>query len=87
MRGVHDVVLAVGDSPTVTYATNGQTTELRTTLVVGADGRASTVRKQAGITLDRQQPISYIEGLLVDGLDGTQDPLRHADRIAEWSCG
>jgi 2-polyprenyl-6-methoxyphenol hydroxylase-like FAD-dependent oxidoreductase len=73
VRGVRDVVLAVGNSPTVTYATNGQVTELRSTLVVGADGRASTVRKQAGITLDRQEPISYIAGLLVDGLDGVPD--------------
>ena len=73
VRGVRDVVLADGSAPTVTYATNGQATELRTTLVVGADGRASTVRKQAGITLERQEPISYIAGLLVDGLDGVPD--------------
>jgi 2-polyprenyl-6-methoxyphenol hydroxylase-like FAD-dependent oxidoreductase len=73
VRGVRDVVVAVGSSPTVTYAANGQATELRTTLVVGADGRASTVRKQAGITLDRQEPTSYIAGLLVDGLDGVPD--------------
>ncbi|MGO9875533.1 MAG: FAD-dependent oxidoreductase [Acidimicrobiia bacterium] len=69
-RGVRDVVLSIGSSPIVTYTTNGDATELRTTLVVGADGRGSTVRKQAGIALDRQEPISYIAGLLVDGLDG-----------------
>jgi menaquinone-9 beta-reductase len=70
VRGVHDLVVAVGRRPGVTYATNGQGAELQSTLVVGADGRASTVRKQAGITLERQEPISYIAGLLVDGLDG-----------------
>jgi 2-polyprenyl-6-methoxyphenol hydroxylase-like FAD-dependent oxidoreductase len=73
VRGVRDVVLADGSSPTVTYATKAQVTELRTTLVVGADGRASTVRKQAGISLDRQEPMSYIAGLLVDGLDSVPD--------------
>ncbi len=73
VRGVRDVVLALGSSPTVTYVTNGEATELRSTLVVGADGRGSTVRKQAGITLDRQEAISYIAGLLVDGLDGVPD--------------
>jgi menaquinone-9 beta-reductase len=72
-RGVHDVVLAAGRPPVVTYATNGEAKELRPTLVVGADGRASTVRKQVGITLERQEPISYIAGLLVDGLDGVPD--------------
>ena len=73
VRGARDVVIAGGSSPTVTYGTNGQATELRTTLIVGADGRASTVRKQAGITLERQEPMSYIAGLLVDGLDGVPD--------------
>ena len=73
VRGVRNVVLAAGSPPRVTYATNGQATELRSTLIVGADGRASTVRKQSGITLERQEPISYIAGLLVDGLDGVPD--------------
>jgi 2-polyprenyl-6-methoxyphenol hydroxylase-like FAD-dependent oxidoreductase len=40
---------------------------------VGADGRASTVRRQAGIALQHQEPINYITGLLVDGLDGVPD--------------
>jgi 2-polyprenyl-6-methoxyphenol hydroxylase-like FAD-dependent oxidoreductase len=73
VRGVHDVTLGDGSSPTVVYNTNRQVTELRTTLVVGADGRASTVRKQTGITLERQEPRNYIAGLLVDGLDGVPD--------------
>jgi 2-polyprenyl-6-methoxyphenol hydroxylase-like FAD-dependent oxidoreductase len=72
-RGTRDVKLANGGTPTVSYAANGTTHELRTSLVVGADGRTSTVRKQAGITLERQPPISYIAGLLVDGLDGVPD--------------
>ncbi len=73
VRGVRDVVVTGGSSPTMTYATNGHAIELRSGLVVGADGRASTVRKQAGITLERQEPISYISGLLVEGLDGVPD--------------
>ena len=73
VRGARDIVLEAGRAPRVTYATNGRETDLRSTLVVGADGRASTVRKQAGITLDRQEPISYISGLLVEGLDGVPD--------------
>jgi 2-polyprenyl-6-methoxyphenol hydroxylase-like FAD-dependent oxidoreductase len=68
VRGVRNVTLAHGSSPTLTYATEGRVAELATTLVVGADGRASTFQKQAGISLDRQEPISYIAGLLVDGL-------------------
>jgi len=69
LRGVRDVKLVAGGAPSVTYRTNGQTNEINASLVVGADGRASTIRKQAGITLERQEPFSYIAGLLIEGLD------------------
>jgi menaquinone-9 beta-reductase len=80
VRGARDVKLANGASPTVAYTTNASPHEVRTTLVVGADGRASTVRKQTGIALERQSAMSYIAGLLVDGLDGVPDDH---DAIAE----
>ena len=73
VRGVRDVKLSGGGSPSVAYVTDAGTSEVNCTLVVGADGRASTIRKQAGITLERQEPISYIAGLLVEGLDGVPD--------------
>jgi len=72
VRGVRDVNLA-GDGPTVSYATNGRSHDVSTSLVVGADGRNSIVRKQAGITLEREPAITHIAGLLVDGLDGVPD--------------
>src|SRR5262245_34160238 len=40
VRGVRDATVAPGAAPTVTYATNGQPTEVHTSLVIGADGRA-----------------------------------------------
>jgi 2-polyprenyl-6-methoxyphenol hydroxylase-like FAD-dependent oxidoreductase len=73
VRGAHDVKLTSGPSPTVSYGADGGTHELTTSLVVGADGRSSTVRKQAGITLERQEAISYIAGLLVDDLVDVPD--------------
>lgn len=73
VRGARDVKLASGASPKVSYATDGQVAEVRASLVVGADGRNSTVRKQAGISLERQPAVSYIAGLLVDGLDEVPD--------------
>jgi 2-polyprenyl-6-methoxyphenol hydroxylase-like FAD-dependent oxidoreductase len=73
VRGVRDVKLGGGSAPTVSYRSKDQIAEVRTTLVVGADGRASTIRKQAGITLERQEPISYIAGLLLAGLDDVPD--------------
>src|SRR3954447_20676135 len=39
VRGVKDVKLAGGASPTISYRVNGDGGEISTTLVVGADGR------------------------------------------------
>jgi 2-polyprenyl-6-methoxyphenol hydroxylase-like FAD-dependent oxidoreductase len=73
VRGVSDVHVDVGSSPRVTYSTGGSVAEVDAALVVGADGRASTVRRAAGITLERQEPFSYIAGLLVEGLEVPAD--------------
>jgi menaquinone-9 beta-reductase len=72
VRGVHDVKLSAGQPVLVTYS-SGRAGELRALLVVGADGRSSTVRRQAGISLERDDPVNYIAGLLVDGLAGIPD--------------
>jgi 2-polyprenyl-6-methoxyphenol hydroxylase-like FAD-dependent oxidoreductase len=73
VRGTRDVHVTAGRAPEVSYATQNGSADLRASLVVGADGRASTVRKQIGIRLQRQDPITYIAGLLVDGLRGVPD--------------
>jgi 2-polyprenyl-6-methoxyphenol hydroxylase-like FAD-dependent oxidoreductase len=73
VRGVRDVAITGGASPSVAYRVGDTTDEIATALVIGADGRASTVRKQAGITLERQEPISYIAGLLIDDLEVPDD--------------
>jgi 2-polyprenyl-6-methoxyphenol hydroxylase-like FAD-dependent oxidoreductase len=73
VRGVRGVEVGHRGGPTVAYAVDGGDDEITASLVVGADGRASTVRKQAGITLERQEPITYIAGLLIDGLDDVPD--------------
>jgi 2-polyprenyl-6-methoxyphenol hydroxylase-like FAD-dependent oxidoreductase len=49
VRGVRDVKLTADPSPVVTYAIDGEMHEAEASLVVGADGRTSTVRKQTGI--------------------------------------
>jgi 2-polyprenyl-6-methoxyphenol hydroxylase-like FAD-dependent oxidoreductase len=72
-RGVRDVKLSPGPPVTVAYRVDDDRHEVTGDLVVGADGRASTVRKQAGIRLERDKAISYIAGLLLDGLDDVPD--------------
>jgi 2-polyprenyl-6-methoxyphenol hydroxylase-like FAD-dependent oxidoreductase len=75
VRGVHDVKLRAGQPVSVTYSSDSsdRAGEAHARLVVGADGRSSTVRRQAGISLRRDDPINYITGLLVDGLEGVPD--------------
>jgi menaquinone-9 beta-reductase len=74
LRGVTAVEVAPGANPTVAYTgDDGARVELAPRLVVGADGRASTVRRQVGITLQRQAEVHMIAGLLVDGLDDVPD--------------
>jgi 2-polyprenyl-6-methoxyphenol hydroxylase-like FAD-dependent oxidoreductase len=80
VRNVHDVKLTTGPTVSVQYSSDGDH-ELTAQLVVGADGRSSTVRRQAGIRLERDAPISYIAGLLADGLG--EIPADHDVLISE----
>ena len=81
VRGVRDVRLSSGQPVTVSYDHEGERFEVSARLVVGADGRSSTIRKQAGIELERQPPMNYIAGLLLDDLDGVPDD--HDVMVAE----
>jgi menaquinone-9 beta-reductase len=74
LRGVTDVKVAPGPDPTVAFTSvGGERVELAARLVVGADGRASVVRRQVGIPLHRQAEVHMIAGLLVDGLEDVPD--------------
>ena len=52
--------------PEVCYRVDGVERRMRCRLVVGADGRRSVVREQAGIMLHTAAPTHLISGLLVD---------------------
>jgi len=55
-----------GAMPTVVIEWEGRVEELRARLVVGADGRASLVRKWAGFTVHHDPPRLLIAGVLFD---------------------
>lgn len=71
LRGVREVVVAPGEHPTVTYRLGTAQHEVKASLVVGADGRGSVVRRCAGITLEQQEASAYVVGLLLDGVAGS----------------
>ena len=68
-RGVDDVQLTPGPRPRVAYQREGARHEVEARLVVGADGRGSVIRRQAGITLDRDPTHHLFGGMLIEGAD------------------
>jgi len=70
IRGVSEVKITAGPSPRVLANGNaGEVVEIHPRLVVGADGRNSTVRRQSGIVLRQHEATHVIAGVLVDGLE------------------
>jgi 2-polyprenyl-6-methoxyphenol hydroxylase-like FAD-dependent oxidoreductase len=66
VRGVTEVRVQTGRRPSLTYL-NGAEREVRPRLIIGADGRTSTVRRQSGIHLNKAPATHVVAGLLVEG--------------------
>lgn len=75
LYGVSHITVTPGRLPAISFEVDGARHELRCRLIVGADGRSSRVRRQAGIALEREAGHHLVAGLLVDGLhvDQTRD--------------
>ena len=68
LRGVGDVEVDVRGSrrsPSVRYELDGDVEDVRCRLVIGADGRQSTVRRNAGVDLEQSDSKSTLGGMLV----------------------
>jgi 2-polyprenyl-6-methoxyphenol hydroxylase-like FAD-dependent oxidoreductase len=68
-RGVGDVEVEPGEPPTLRDELDDVVTTVSAGLVVGADGRTSSVRRQLGLALHQTTPRTMGGGMLVDGLD------------------
>ncbi|HEY6295735.1 MAG TPA: FAD-dependent oxidoreductase [Streptosporangiaceae bacterium] len=64
--GIAGIEVQTGQRPSITLH-NGTAIQVRPRLIIGADGRGSTVRGQAGIHLDKAPATHVIAGLLVEG--------------------
>ena len=64
-RGASKVSVTVGARPAVAFETDEGVQQVHCRLVVGADGRNSTVRSQAGIPLRSAEPTHLFSGMLV----------------------
>ena len=81
VRGARRVEVTAGPSPEVRYEADGTAARVTTRMVVGADGRSSSVRRQLGIALQRTDVRSVALGLLVEGLD---DWPQGVNAIGTW---
>ncbi len=72
-RGVGAVEVRPGVPPGIVVQSNGHTEEFRARLVVGADGRSSTVRKSAGFQLRRDPERMLLAGVLLDNVHAPED--------------
>jgi 2-polyprenyl-6-methoxyphenol hydroxylase-like FAD-dependent oxidoreductase len=85
-RGVGDVHVTPGHAPLVAYTLEGRDEEVPCRLVVGADGRQSAVRAQAGIELRREEPIHAIAGLLVANAPAWPEDLNATATEGDVAC-
>ncbi len=67
-RGVEEVKVTPGENPEVRFVHGGTAYEVRPRLVVAADGRESSTRRQLGIELEKTDSRIFLAGILVDGL-------------------
>src|SRR5262245_42713694 len=67
-RGAGDVRVTAGARPAVVFEAAGERHEAQCRLIVGADGRGSTVRRQAGLALSAAAPTHLFSGMLVGGI-------------------
>jgi 2-polyprenyl-6-methoxyphenol hydroxylase-like FAD-dependent oxidoreductase len=66
VSGVAGIQVQTGQRPSITIH-NGNLRQVRPRLIIGADGRASTVRRQSGIHINKAPATHVIAGLLVEG--------------------
>jgi menaquinone-9 beta-reductase len=66
IRGIRRPTVMPGSKPAVAFELDGVEHRLSCRLIIGADGRSSTVRAQTGIRLLRDEPTHLMSGMLVD---------------------
>lgn len=83
-RGVREVRVETGAKPLARWTDrHGAACEARCLLVVGADGRRSSVRSQAGIQLEVDSPAHLVAGMLVETSREADDAVNVMAREAD----
>ncbi|MDG2304126.1 MAG: FAD-dependent monooxygenase [Candidatus Binatia bacterium] len=83
LRGVTAVQVTAGEQPRVRFTHESEDREVSCRLIVGADGRSSTVRRQLGLELVEDPVDHLIAGLLIDGANGWPDDLQAGGKVGD----
>jgi len=84
--GARDIRVTTGKKPVLRWEdVGGSQRETRCRLIVGADGRGSSVRSQSGIALEVDAPAHLIAGVLADGIEGIDEDANLIAREADLS--
>jgi 2-polyprenyl-6-methoxyphenol hydroxylase-like FAD-dependent oxidoreductase len=78
IRGARDVSLELGSTPAVSWTSEAESGEAVCRLIIGADGKVSPVRRQAGIELREDEALSYVAGMLAGGLSGAPSTMGYS---------
>jgi 2-polyprenyl-6-methoxyphenol hydroxylase-like FAD-dependent oxidoreductase len=68
LRGTGNISVTSGSRPIVSCMHDGVNLEFRPRLVIGADGRNSSARKNLGFKVDADEPRNLLGGMLVKGV-------------------
>ncbi len=77
IRGAEFVGVERGSAPVAQLRTRSGEQRVSARLVVGADGRRSTVRRSAGFTVNQDAGRLVIAGVLLEGVDASEDSVHH----------
>lgn len=69
LRGVSGLEVQAGSPPKLAFTHDGQRHELSPRLIVGADGRGSSVARQAGLKAEADPDHHFLVGMLVESSD------------------
>ena len=82
-RGVSGVEVTAGEQPRVAFEHDGESYEASCRLIIGADGRTSSVRRQLDISM-AEAPIDHlIVGLLVEGAEGWPQDVQSVGKVGD----
>jgi len=82
-RGIRRVTVVAGASPQVSFDGDAGHSSVRCRLIVGADGRGSTVRRQLSIPLAEAPLDHLLAGLLIEDAHGWPEDLQSVGKVGD----